>query len=143
MSRMRIPRVLAGTLILAAATFGTAQAQSMEREDVVITNDHLHIHQVFVVDAKGERHVIGFVGHDETKAFDVPAKYEVMGPYRIALQQHLPLPGLGVPADELPLKLTPVLELEAGQIVAIVVGNDSTLSSVDVVDARTMQLQFR
>ena len=142
MSRNRLPRVLAGTLILAAGTFGTAQAQSVEPEDVLITNDHLHVHQVFVIDAKGEQHGLGFVGHDQTKAFDVPAKYEAMGAYRIALQQHMPLPGLGVPADELPLKLTPVLELMPGEVVAIVVGNDSALSSVEVLDARE-QMQFQ
>ena len=63
----------------------------MKSEDVVVTNDHLHVPSVFVVDAKGEQHVLGFVGHDQTKAFDVPAKYEAMGAYRSALQQHLPL----------------------------------------------------
>lgn len=143
MSRTNLPRVLAGTMILAAATFGTAQAQSLEPQDVVITNDHLHVHEVFVVDARGERHILGFVGHDQTKSFDVPAKYEAMGPYRIALQQYLPLPGIGVPASALPYKLTPVLELMPGQVVSIVVGQDSALSSVEVMDAREQMQQFR
>jgi hypothetical protein len=139
MSSTRIPRVLAGTLILAAATFGTAQAQSMEPQDVVITNDHLHVHQVFVIDAEGERHQLGFVGHDETKSFDVPSKYEVMGSYRIALQQYLPLAGLGVPVDAPPYKLTHVLEPMDGRVVSIVVGNDAALSSVEVIDLQQEQ----
>jgi hypothetical protein len=113
----------------------------MENEDVVITNDHLHVHEVFVVDAKGERHILGFIGHDETKSFDVPAKYEAMGPYRIALQQYLPLPGIGVSASALPYKLTPVLDHEPGDVVSIVVGQDSTLSSVEVMNTRQQQMQ--
>jgi hypothetical protein len=133
--------VLAGTLALAAATFGTAQAQSMENADVVITNDHLHVHEVFVVDATGERHVLGFVGHDQTKTFDVPAKYEAMGPYRIALQQYLPLPGIGVSAQAMPYKMTPVLDHEPGDVVSIVVGQESTLSSVEVINTRQQQMQ--
>jgi hypothetical protein len=142
MSRIRLPRVLAGTLVLAAATFGTAQAQSMEPHDVLITNDHLHVHQVFVIDAEGERHVLGFVGHDETESFDVPSKYEMMGPYRIALQQYLPHPGIGVPASAFPYKVTPSLDPQPDEVVTIVVGQDATLSGVDVINTRE-QFRFR
>ena len=141
MSRAKTLRVLAGAAALFAFSFGRAQAQSVENEDVVIMNDHLHVHEVFVVDAHGERHVLGFVGHDQLKAFDVPAKYEAMGPYRIALQQYMPEPGLGVSAAALPYKLTPVLEVGPGDTVSIIVGNDTQLSSVDVVTNTRQQQQ--
>ena len=124
-----IPGIVAGALVALACSVGGAQAQ--EIADVTILNDHLHVHKVLLVDAEGDQHVLGFVGHDQLKSFDVPTKYEVMGPYRIALQQYLPLPQIGVPADPFPMKLTPVLD--PGEAVSIIVGNDNALSSVEVV----------
>jgi hypothetical protein len=85
--------------------------------------------------------VLGFVGHDQLKSFDVPAKYEAMGPYRIALQQYLPLPGIGVSASAPPFKMTPVLDLGPGDTVSIVVGWETQLSSVEVVTADRRQLR--
>jgi hypothetical protein len=143
MSKGRLTRVLAGALILSASAFGGLRGQSVPNEDVVILNDHLHVHEVFVIDARGERHVLGFVGHDQIKSFDVPAKYEAMGPYRIALQQFLPLPQLGVPADAYPYKVTPALSPLPGEMVSIVVGSDIALSSVEVVGARQLRQQMR
>ena len=126
-----ITRAFAGALILAASAVGGAAAQGVDEQDVAILNDHMHVHKVFVFDAEGDSHVLGFVGHDELEYFDVPDEIEAMGPYRIALQQYLPLPQLGVPADPFPMKLTPVLG--PGEAVSIIVGNDNALSSVEVV----------
>jgi hypothetical protein len=120
-------------MILMMSMFGGVQAQSAERTDVTILNDHLHVHKVLVFDALGERHVLGFVGHDEIKDFDVPTKVEALGGYRIALQQYLPLPGLGVRADEPAYKMTPVLAPLSGEVVSIIVGSEAHLSSVEVV----------
>jgi hypothetical protein len=131
MNLLQITRWAVMTLALAAAGFGTAQAQSSE-QDVAIWNDHLHVHQVYVFDSQGEQHLLGFVGHDELEYFDVPDDVEAMGPYRIAVRQHLPLPQLGVPAIEHPLKMSPVLSPLAGQMVSIIVGDEAFLSTVEV-----------
>jgi hypothetical protein len=133
MSTRKLPGLIGGTLVMMMATFGGAQAQSVTRADVTILNDHLHVHKVLVFDALGERHMLGFVGHDQMKDFDVPAEIEALGGYRIALQQYLPLPGLGVPVDEPVYKMTPVLAPMPGEIVSIIVGTETALSSVEVV----------
>jgi hypothetical protein len=127
---------LGGALILLASSFGGAQAQSVERADLAILNDHLHVHKVFVVDARGEQHQLGFVGHDELKTFDVPAEIEQLGAYRVALQQYLPLAGLGVTADAPPYKVTPVLSPLTNETVTIVVGAELNLSTVEVGASR-------
>jgi hypothetical protein len=132
-------RAFTGALLLIASSFAGLRAQA--DADVVILNDHLHLHQVFVFDADGERHRLGFVGHDQLKTFDVPADIEAMGAYRIALQQYLPLPQLGVSTDAPALKMTPVLSPQADETVSIVVGNDIALSSVEVV--ANQQQMFR
>jgi hypothetical protein len=136
-----LTRTLAGALILIGSAFGGLGAQRVEEEDVTILNDHMHLHKVFVFDAQGESHVLGFVGHDQVKTFDVPDEIEAMGPYRIALQQYLPLPGLGVPADAHPYKMTPVLAPSVDEAVSIVVGQDTSLSSVEVVSIYRQQQQ--
>jgi hypothetical protein len=127
---------LGGALVLLASAFGGAQAQSVERADLAILNDHLHVHKVFVVDARGEQHQLGFVGHDQLKTFDIPAQIELMGPYRIAFQQYLPLAGVGVSAEAPPFKVTPVLSPLANETVTIVVGGDVYLSTVEVGASR-------
>jgi hypothetical protein len=133
MRTRKLTGLFGGTLILLMSMFGGAGAQSVERADVTILNDHLHVHKVLVFDALGQRHMLGFVGHNEMKDFKVPSKVEALGPYSIALQQYLPLPGIGVPADEPPLKMTPVLFLMPGEILSIIVGQETALSSVEVV----------
>ena len=131
--RTKISRALSGALILVAAAFGGASAQDVEEQDVAIMNDHLHVHKVLVFDAEGESHVLGFVGHDDLDYFDVPDEIEAMGPYRIALQQYHPLPGLGVPADAPPYKMTPPLWPTEVEMISILVGSETVLSSVEVV----------
>ena len=131
--RNAITRALSGALVLVATAFGGAAAQDVDEMDVAILNDHLHVHKVLVFDAEGESHVLGFVGHDQMKYFDVPEEIEAMGAYRIALQQYLPLPGLGVPADAPPYKMTHTLSPLDGEMVSIIVGTDTSLSSVEVV----------
>lgn len=131
-----ITRAFAGALILAASAFGGAAAQGFDEQDVAILNDHMHVHKVFVFDAEGDSHVLGFVGHDELEYFDVPDEIEAMGPYRIALQQYLPLPGLGVPVDAGPYKMTHTLSPLDGEMVSIVVGPETSLSSVEVLASR-------
>lgn len=133
MTTRKLPGVIGATLILMLSMFGGVQAQSVERADVTILNDHLHVHKVLVFDAEGQRHMLGFVGRNQIKDFEVPDKIRAIGPYRIALQQHHPLPGLGVPADEPPLKMTRVLDLLPGEILSIIVGPETYLSSVEVV----------
>jgi hypothetical protein len=125
--------------MLAAAPFADAAAQDVEEQDVAIMNDHLHVHKVLVFDAEGESHVLGFIGHDEFDYFNVPDEIEAMGPYRIALQQYLPLPGLGVPVDAHPYKMTPTLSPLADETVSIIVGSETVLSSVEIVSNRQMR----
>jgi hypothetical protein len=134
MRRKSIPGIVAGAVALLASAVGGAGAQ--EIPDVAILNDHLHVHKVFVVDARGEQHQLGFVGHDQLKTFDVPTKIESMGPYRIALQQYLPLAGNGVSAAAFPMKVTPVLEMLPRETITIVVGPDTETSTVEVVNSR-------
>jgi hypothetical protein len=131
MNKRKITGALAGALAALAIAVGGANAQSVERSDVAIMNDHLHVHKVFVVDANGKNHTLGFVGHDQLKTFDVPAKIKALGNYRIALQQYLPLAGLGVSAEAPPMKVTPVLMAGSLETVTIVLGNDTLLSTVE------------
>jgi hypothetical protein len=135
MIKRTISGALGGALLL-LASFGGLRAQSVELADVAILNDHLHVHKVFVVDARGEQHQLGFVGHDQLKMFDVPADIERMGAYRIALQQYLPHAGIGVPADAPPMKVTTVLSPLAAETVTIVVGPENHLSTVEVGTSR-------
>lgn len=133
-SKSSMARAFAGAAILMGSLVGGAGAQQQSaRHDVTIVNDHMHVHRVLVFDAEGERHRLGFIGHDEMKDFDIPAEVEAKGPYTIALQQFLPLPGIGVSAAENPLKVTPVLNPAPGEIVSIIVGNSTHLSSVEVL----------
>jgi hypothetical protein len=131
MKKRKLTGALSSALAVLALSVGSANAQSLERTDVAILNDHLHVHKVFVVDAKGEQHTLGFVGHDQFKTFDVPAKIKSMGNYRIALQQYLPLSGIGVSVEAPPMKVTPVLMANATETVTIILGNDTSLSTVE------------
>ena len=132
--RMRITTAPLGALIMLVLTFGSVAAQEVRDKDVAILNDHLQTHEVFVFDAHGGQHVLGFVGHDQFKYFDVPDDIEAMGPYRIALQQYLPEPQLGVPVDAFPYKMTPTLSPTANETVSIIVGPETELSSVQVLE---------
>lgn len=131
MNKRKITGALAGALAALAISVGGANAQSVERADLAIMNDHLHVHKVFVVDANGKNHTLGFVGHDQLKTFDVPAKIKAMGNYRIALQQYLPLSGIGVSAEAPPMKVTPVLLAGSLETVTIVLGSENYLSTVE------------
>ena len=139
--KKRAIRGALGSALLLLASVGGIRAQSLELPDVAIMNDHLHVHKVYVVDANGRNHLLGFVGHDQLKTFEVPSKIKAMGDYRIALQQHLPLPGLGVPADAPPFKVTPVLSAMSPETVSIVLGSELYLSSVEVSSARVTALR--
>src|SRR5688500_9948155 len=97
MRKRQFAGVLAGALVALSATFSSAEAQKkVESGEVTILNDHIDVHQVFVFDAKGDRHSLGFIGHEELKTFAIPEKVKAKGAYRVALQQWTPLPGIGV-----------------------------------------------
>ena len=137
MKRQKITTALSAALLALTSLFaGNAQAQSLEPVDVTIYNDHMYVHRVLVFDADGDRHMLGYIGHDEIKDFDIPAKVEAKGLYTVAVQQFLPLPGIGVSAEEHPLKVAWPLQLRAGETLSIVVGTESWLSSVEVVTVR-------
>jgi hypothetical protein len=131
MNRRKLTGALTGALAALALSVGGAHAQSVEGRDVAIMNDHLHVHKVFVVDANGKQHQLGFVGHDQLKMFDVPEEIKALGNYRIALQQYLPLSGIGVSVEAPPMKVTPVLPAGSTGTVTIVLGNESYLSTVE------------
>ena len=138
MRRKKISGIVAGAVALLASAGGL---RAQEIPDVAILNDHLHVHKVFVVDARGESHQLGFVGHDQLKTFDVPAKYEAMGPYRIAVQQYLPFAGNGVSVAAFPYKVTPVLETLPLETITIVVGPETDTSTVEVVNSSRLYVR--
>jgi hypothetical protein len=142
MNKRKITGALSGALALLALSVGGANAQSVERPDVAILNDHIHLHLAFVVDANGKNHTLGLVGHDELKTFEVPAKIKAMGNYRIALQQYHPMAGNGVSAAAPPMKVTPVLMSNALETVTIVLGNDTYLSTVETRTTTTVVEDF-
>lgn len=128
----KITTALSAALVALASAFaGDAQAQSVEPVDVTVYNDHLHVHRVLVFDAEGDRHMLGYVGHEDTEHFDIPAEVEAKGPYTVALQQFLPLPGIGVPVDPYPMKVTQPMQLRFGEMVSIVNGSEPYLSIVE------------
>ena len=94
MKKRHFAGLLAGALVAVSASFSSAQAQEkVETGEVTILNDHIDVHQVFVFDANGRRHALGFIGHEELKTFEIPDKVKAMGPYRVGVQQWTPLPG--------------------------------------------------
>lgn len=141
MRKRHFSGVLAGALLALGATFSGAQAQkTVEQGDVTILNDHIDVHQVYVFDAEGHRHSLGFIGHEQVKTYTISDKIKAMGPYRIAVQQWTPLPGIGVSVQAPPLKMTRTISLGAGEAAAIVVDNES--ATVEFFPAVNAQQQF-
>jgi hypothetical protein len=142
MRKRNFAGVLAGALLALGATFSGAQAQKpVEQGDVTILNDHIDVHQVYVFDAEGRRHSLGFIGHEQVKTYTISDKIKEMGPYRIALQQWTPLPGIGVSVQAPPMKMTGSIRLAPGEAAAIVVDNDR--ASVEFFPAVNAQQQFQ
>ena len=115
-------RVAGVAVAMSALTLGMGSVAAQERtaEDVTIANEAMWTQKVFVIDAKGELHLLGRVAPGQVASFDVPAAVEKLGRYRVAFQELPPPPGLGTPASEPPMRMAAAPLLEQGKMIILI-----------------------